>query len=89
MTMIDYLAVIGGLATAISTFFVARVNANSDRQKFYEDKISEILEIQAQEISGLKTEIQRLVTENQALTIQVSELKNQLEQRGMHYESNR
>lgn len=87
--MIDYLAVIGGLATAISTFFVARVNANSDRQKFYEDKISEILEIQAQEISGLKTEIQRLVTENQALTIQVSELKNQLEQRGMHYESNR
>jgi cell division protein FtsB len=51
------------------------MNSNADIQKFYEEKISQLLETQSREIRDLKAENERLVNEVKALSEQVLELR--------------
>lgn len=87
MSILEIIAVLGALATGISAYLVGRMNDHSKRQMFYEDKITELLKIQSTEIRGLRLEVDRLISENQALTVEVSKLKYELEKRGVHYDN--
>jgi regulator of replication initiation timing len=71
------LATAGAIVTALGAWFVAKTQVNFKRQKYYEDKITEILELQSQEIKSLKSEIEKLVQENRWLRLEL--------ERGNHY----
>lgn len=86
MSTLDLFTILVGILTGLSSIIVARMNTQTDRQKFYETKITELLEVQSKEIKLLRDEIDRLIKENQALTVEVSNLKYELEKRGIHYE---
>lgn len=76
----DMMGLLGAVVTAVVTFLIARMRVQFSRQKFYENKVSEILQLQSLEIKELKQEIQKLVRENQWL-------RHQLE-REYHYNEN-
>jgi dsDNA-specific endonuclease/ATPase MutS2 len=86
MSALDLFTILVGILAGLSSIIVARINTQTDRQKFYENKIAELLEVQSKEIKLLRDEIDRLIKENQALTIEVSNLKYELEKRGIHYD---
>jgi hypothetical protein len=81
MSTTAVLALIGTVVTAVSAYIVAKLNTKTDRQKFYEDKITLLLETQSKEILALKTEIEKLTNENHKLNLQVLELTIKLEKR--------
>lgn len=78
------LGVAGAAVTGLASYLVARMKVKDTRQQYYEDKITEILKIQSDEIKNLKEEVQRLVKENKELTSQVISLKAQLERVSLH-----
>lgn len=82
--VIGLLSFIGVIVTALSGYIVAKMNTSTDRQKFYEDKIAKLLEVQSVEIRDLKNEIEHLTSENKSLTTQVMELRIKLELREVH-----
>ena len=71
------LTAMGVIVTGLGGWFVAKTQTNFNRQKYYEDKISEILDSQSKEIKGLKEEIEKLVQENRWLRLEL--------ERGNHY----
>lgn len=77
-TMIFMLALVGSFLTATISYLASRLKVKNDRETFYENKISEILEMQSKEIHDLKSEVEKLVQENQYL-------RKQLE-KGYNYE---
>lgn len=87
MTVIEIVAIFSGVSMAIATLLVGMVGTRNDRIKFYEDKITDLLAIQSNEIKQLREEIDRLISENQTLTMEVSKLKSELEKRGVHYDN--
>lgn len=66
-----YLSLFASLFTAIVSFFLGKLKIKNDREKFYEEKISQLLEVQAREIQSLKSEVEKLVRENQDLRKQL------------------
>lgn len=73
-TIIAIVGALGTLGTGFGAIVIAKMNNNNDRQKYYENKISEILEIQSKEISSLKEEVAKLVKENRWLRHQLEKL---------------
>lgn len=76
-TMLFIVALGGAFFTAVISYLASRLKVKNDRETFYENKISEILEIQSKEIHDLKAEVEKLVKEN-------LELRKQLE-KGNYY----
>jgi cell shape-determining protein MreC len=62
-----YLSIFGTLLTGFVSFFLGTLKIKSKREQFYENKISELLRLQALEIKNLKSEVEKLVKENQYL----------------------
>jgi hypothetical protein len=72
------IGVITAIVTAFGGYAVAKLNTGNDQEKFYVDKITHLLAVQAEEIKGLKEEIHQLTLENKSLTQQIMELKLEL-----------
>jgi ATP-dependent protease HslVU (ClpYQ) ATPase subunit len=66
-----YLSVFATLFTAVVSFFLGKLKIKNDREQFYENKISELLLVQAKEIQDLREQVENLVTENQNLRKQL------------------
>lgn len=65
--MLIYVSILGTLMTGFVSFFVGSLRIKNTREQFYENKISELLRVQALEIQNLKSEVEKLVKENQDL----------------------
>jgi hypothetical protein len=85
------LTTIGVIVTGLGGWFAAKTQAglkrtqvNFERQKYYEDKITEILDTQSKEIKSLKDEIEKLVQENRWLRLEL-ERRNHLYEKEMEH----
>jgi uncharacterized coiled-coil DUF342 family protein len=66
------------VTTAVVTVMVTKTNNKMDKQKFYEEKIFEIMEVQASEIKDLKTEVSIQKEEIQNLAKEDREFKEEI-----------
>lgn len=62
-----YISIFGTVLTGFISFSIGTLRIKNTREQFYENKISELLRVQALEIQNLKSEVEKLVKENQDL----------------------
>jgi cell division protein FtsB len=71
-----YVSIFGTVITGFVSFFLGNLKIKNAREQFYENKISELLRVQSQEIQNLKSEVEKLVKENQFLRQQMEKRNN-------------
>lgn len=71
--------IITAIVSSTTTYLLTKEKNTLDKEQIYSQKLQELILQQSEEINKLKMEVDKLITENMELKLEIIDLKQQLE----------